>query len=69
MILSTLLNQTAFTKAFSYQGVHQKGRTQIYSFLGKPPAPQKLSIQVEKRSYIKPAYSVGFSFRGGVLSF
>ncbi len=48
MILSTLLNQEAFHNTFTYQEVHQKGRTQVYSFSGKPPAPQKLSIQVEK---------------------
>ena len=48
MILSTLLNPEAFYRKFTYQGVHQKGRTQIYSFSGTPPAPQKLSIQVEK---------------------
>ena len=48
MILSTLLNRTAFNNAFAYQGSRRKGRTQIYSFTGKPPAPQKLSIQVEK---------------------
>lgn len=48
MILSTLLDPEAFYKKFTYQGVHQKGRTQIYSFSGTSPAPQKLSIQVEK---------------------
>ncbi len=48
MILSSLLNQTSFNKAFTYQGMQKKGRTQIYSFLGKPPSPQKLSIQVER---------------------
>ncbi|MDE0151847.1 MAG: outer membrane lipoprotein carrier protein LolA [Bdellovibrionales bacterium] len=48
MILSTLLDPEAFYKKFTYQGVHQKGRTQIYSFRGNPPAPQKLSIQVER---------------------
>ena len=48
MILSTLMDQEAFFKTFTYQGVHQKGRTQVYSFSGNPPAPQKLSIQVEK---------------------
>ena len=48
MILSTLLNPETFYKQFTYQGVHQKGRTQIYSFSGKPPSPRKLFIQVEK---------------------
>ena len=48
MILADLLNPEAFYKKFTYQGMQKKGRTQIYSFSGKAPSPQKLFIQVEK---------------------
>lgn len=48
MILASLLNPEVFSEKFTYQSLQIKGRTQIYSFSGKAPAPQKLSIQVEK---------------------
>ena len=48
MILSLLLDRKKFYKIFTYQGLRQKGRTQIYDFSAKPPEPQKISIQIEK---------------------
>ena len=47
-ILPTLFDQNVFAQTFRYKNHTPKGRTFIYSFIGAPPAPTEISIQIEK---------------------